>query len=90
MEIKYIKGGAKLKNSRLTCDEWHCITSKRFNQIRIDIDELQLALEQKDISQELFDLAIETSNSLKSNFLSDIKKIEEITKKCLNEVRRVL
>ena len=25
-----------MKKSRLTCDEWHCITSKRFTQIRVE------------------------------------------------------
>lgn len=29
-------GGVKVKRSRLTCDEWHCITSKRFTQIRVE------------------------------------------------------
>ncbi|CDM69379.1 Hypothetical protein CM240_2236 [Clostridium bornimense] len=43
-----------------------------------------------DISQELFDLEIETSNGLKSNFLSDVKKLEELTKKCFKEVRSIL
>lgn len=179
-----------MKKSRLTCDEWHCITSKRFTQIRVekeyftgvvaglfidevttpqvwkyrgkdvvvcdkdmkwvlimpekehylitamlnksdevvvwyidiiassaldkdgvisyedlyldlivypdgniivdDMDELELALEKNDISQELFDLAIKTSNSLKSNFLGDIKKIKNLTKQCFNEVRSIL
>lgn len=179
-----------MKKSRLTCDEWHCITSKRFTQIRVekeyftgvvaglfidevttpqvwkyrgkdvvvcdkdmkwvlimpekehylitamlnkndevvvwyidiiassaldkdgvisyedlyldlivypdgniivdDMDELELALKKNDISQELFDLAIKTSNSLKSNFLGDIKKIKNLTKQCFNEVRSIL
>lgn len=183
-------GGVKVKRSRLTCDEWKCITSKRFKQISVnkefftgivaglfidevttpqvwkyrgkdvvvcdkdmkwvlimpekehylitamldkndevvvwyidiiassaldkdgvisyedlyldlivypdgniivdDMDELELALKKNDISKELFDLAIETSNSLKSNFLSDVKKIEELTKKCFKEVRSIL
>lgn len=51
-----------------------------------DMDELELALAKKDITQEQFKLAISTSEKLKCGLLSDIEKFKEYTLKCLNEL----
>lgn len=47
-----------------------------------DMDELEEALSQKDITQIQFDLAIETSNRLKNGLLHDIDKFREYTNNC--------
>ena len=47
-----------------------------------DMDELEEALTINDISQEQFELAICTSEKLKSGLLSDIGKFREYTLKC--------
>lgn len=47
-----------------------------------DMDELEEALSKKDISQEQFDLAIETSHKLQRGMLSDISAFIEYTGKC--------
>lgn len=43
-----------------------------------DMDELEEALTRKDITQEQFNLAIYTSNRLKSGLLSDIDTLRNI------------
>ena len=47
-----------------------------------DMDELEEALSKKDITQEQFDLAIETSQRLQQRMLSDISSFTEYTRKC--------
>lgn len=47
-----------------------------------DMDELQEALAKKDITQIQFELAIETSDKLKSGLLKDIEKFIEYTDNC--------
>ena len=47
-----------------------------------DVDELEEALSKKDITQEQFDLAIETSQRLQRGILSDISSFIEFTRKC--------
>lgn len=47
-----------------------------------DMDELEAALRCGDISKELFDLAINTCDRLKSGLLSDIRKFIEFTGQC--------
>ena len=47
-----------------------------------DMDELEEALRSGDISKELFDLALETCNKLKTGLLSDIEEFKEFTRKC--------
>lgn len=44
-----------------------------------DMDELEEALRSGDISKELFELAIETCNKLKSGLLSDIGEFKGFT-----------
>ena len=51
-----------------------------------DMDELEEALLQGDITQELFDLAINTSEKLKEGLLSDIDVFKEYTMKCFNMI----
>lgn len=46
------------------------------------MDELEEALRSGDISKELFDLAIDTCNKLKTELLSDIEEFKEFTRKC--------
>lgn len=52
-----------------------------------DMDELKDALLKKDITQEQFHLAIETSNRLKNGLLSNIDDFVEYTKKCCEMVK---
>lgn len=47
-----------------------------------DMDELEEALSQKDITQEQFDLAIDTSDELKNGILRDITHFMEYTQMC--------
>lgn len=51
-----------------------------------DMDELEKALTQGDITQELFDLAINTGKKLKNGLLSDIDVFKEYTVKCFNMI----
>lgn len=53
-----------------------------------DMDELEDALANKDIMQEQFDLAIETSHRLQAGVLSDIPALVEYTRKCYDMVTR--
>lgn len=47
-----------------------------------DMDELKEALSKKDITQEQFNLAIETSHRLQQGMLSNISSFMEYTKRC--------
>lgn len=51
-----------------------------------DMDELEEALAQGDITQELFDLAIRTGEMLKNGLLNDIDMFKEYTMKCFNMI----
>lgn len=51
-----------------------------------DMDELEEALAVQDISQEQFDLAIETAERLKEGLLSDIAAFKQFTETCLKLV----
>lgn len=51
-----------------------------------DMDELEKALQEKDITQEQFDLAIETAGKLKRGLLSDIRSLICFTEKCYQEL----
>ena len=51
-----------------------------------DVDELEQALVKKDITQEQFELAICTSEKLKSGLLRDIGKFREYTLKCFERI----
>jgi len=48
-----------------------------------DMDELEAALREGDISKELFDLAIDTCNRLKNGLLSDTDEFQSFTRKCI-------
>lgn len=50
--------------------------------IEDDMDELEEALRCGDISKELFDLAIDTCNKLKTGLLRDIEEFKEFTRRC--------
>ncbi len=52
-----------------------------------DMDELEDALAQKDITKEQFDLALATSDRLQKGMLSDIDGFAEYTKKCLEMIK---
>lgn len=47
-----------------------------------DMDELKEALLQKDITQELYDLAVNTCDKLKNGILHDISLFKEFTRRC--------
>ena len=47
-----------------------------------DMDELEEALLQKDITQEQYDLAVNTCDKLKNGILHDISRFIEFTKRC--------
>ena len=52
-----------------------------------DMNELEDALASGDITRELFNLAIATSEKLKTGLLSDIKAFKEYTIKCLDMMK---
>ena len=52
-----------------------------------DMDELEDALSQQDITQEQYDLAIETSKRLQRGILSDISSFMEYTRKCYETIK---
>jgi len=52
-----------------------------------DMDELEDALSKKDITQEQFELALETSKRLQEGLLSNIDSFIEYTKKCIRLLR---
>lgn len=47
-----------------------------------DMDELEEALRQGDITQEQFDLAVRTADGLKNSLLGDIDSFKDYTGKC--------
>lgn len=55
--------------------------------IEDDRDELEQALQEKDISRQQYELALETSERLQKGLLSDIENFKEYTYKCLDLVR---
>ncbi len=55
-----------------------------------DMDELEEALSKKDITQEQFDLAIETSHRLQQGLLSDISLLTEYTRRCYEMIKKSL
>lgn len=52
-----------------------------------DMDELEDALSQKDITQEQFSLAIDTCNELKNGMLCDISRFTEYTQMCYQMIK---
>ena len=54
-----------------------------------DMDELEEALSKKDITQEQFNLAIETSHRLQREMLSNIPSFIEYTKRCYEMIRKL-
>ena len=52
-----------------------------------DMDELEDALENNNITQEQFKLAIETSDKLRKEILSDITSFMKYTKRCFEVVK---
>ena len=54
-----------------------------------DIDELEEALSKKDITQEQFNLAVETSHRLQREMLSNIPSFIEYTKRCYEMIRKL-
>ncbi len=52
-----------------------------------DIDELEEALRKGDITQDQFDLAIETSDRLRNGLLSNFEDLVEYTKQCYEVVK---
>ena len=55
-----------------------------------DMDELEEALSKKDITQEQFNLAIETSHRLQQGLLNDISSFTEYTGKCYEMIKKSL
>lgn len=53
-----------------------------------DMDELEEALSKKDITQEKFNLAIETSHRLQQGLLSDISSFIEYTRRCCEMIKK--
>lgn len=53
-----------------------------------DMDELEDALSQKEITQEQFDLAIDTCNKLKNGMLGNIPQFIEFTQACYKMISR--
>ena len=51
-----------------------------------DMDELEEALRRKDITQEQFDLALNTADKLKKGLLNDIQSFISYTRKCLETI----
>ena len=52
-----------------------------------DRDELEQALQEKDITEQQYELALQTSENLQNGLLADIEKFKEYTYQCLNLVR---
>lgn len=55
-----------------------------------DMDELKEAFKQKDISEELFQLALNTCENLKLGLLADKKQLMKVSNACLQEMLRVI
>ena len=54
-----------------------------------DMDELEEALSKKDITQEQFNLAIETSHRLQREMLSNISSFTEYTRRCYEMIKKL-
>lgn len=54
-----------------------------------DMDELEEALSKKDITQEQFNLAIETSHRLQRGILSNISSFMEYIRKCYEVIKKL-
>lgn len=54
-----------------------------------DMEELEEALSKKDITQEQFDLAIETSHRLQREMLSNIFSFTEYTRRCYEMIKKL-
>lgn len=54
-----------------------------------DMDELEEALLKKDITQEQFNLAIETSHRLQREMLSNISSFTEYTRRCYEMIKKL-
>lgn len=54
-----------------------------------DMNELEEALSKKDITQEQFNLAVETSHRLQREMLSNISSFIEYTKRCYEMIRKL-
>lgn len=52
-----------------------------------DMDELEEALKNKDISLEQYELAIHTSDNLRAGLLADRKRLQNISVSCLQELK---
>lgn len=52
-----------------------------------DMDELEKALSEKDITKEQFDLAVETSHRLQRGILSNVSSFIEYTNRCYEMIR---
>ncbi len=53
-----------------------------------DLDELEEALEQKEITDGQFHLAVETAKRLQEGLLSDMDRFREFTRMCLEQVKK--
>lgn len=49
-----------------------------------DRDELENALQQKDITSQQYELALQTSEKLRNGLLSDVEEFKKFTYKCLD------
>lgn len=52
-----------------------------------DMDELEEALKNKDITEQQFKLAVDTKDELKKTMLADINSFIEYTKKCMDTIK---
>ena len=68
------------------CKKWKLLIDDDINK-EDDMDELEEALSQGDITEEQFKRAISTSNKLKSGLLSNIDNFVEFTLRCREMVK---
>ena len=86
-----------MKRSRLSYDEWKCIISKDIFGKTVNLELLNgyiglidiKALSKKDITQEQFNLAVETSHRLQRGMLSNISSFMEYTKMCYEIIKEL-
>ncbi len=86
-----------MKRSRLSYDEWKCIISKDIFGKTVNSELLNgyiglidiKALSKKDITQEQFNLAVETSHRLQRGMLSNISSFMEYTKMCYEMIKEL-
>ncbi len=86
-----------MKRSRLSYDEWKCIISKDIFGKTVNLELLNgyiglidiKALSKKDITQEQFNLAVETSHRLQRGMLSNISSFMEYTKMCYEMIKEL-